>query len=65
MEAIGVERLELDRLFEEIGRYLALVDDLRAAGREPTWRTESVVAHEADEPRVSGVFGSCRTSRWL
>jgi hypothetical protein len=65
MEATGVERSELDHLVEEIARYLAVVDELRAVGREPTWWPEPVAVREPYEPRVSGVFGSCRTRRWL
>lgn len=64
MEAAGVERSELDRLGEEIGRYLALVDELRAEGREPTWRPEPAVVREPFEPRVSGASGFCGTRRW-
>lgn len=64
MQAVGVERSELDHLCEEIARYLALVDDLRAEGREPTWRPEAVALREPSQPRGSGASGFCRTRRW-
>jgi hypothetical protein len=64
MEAAGVERSELDRLDREIVRYLALVDELRAEGREPTWRPEPVAVSGPFEPRVSGASGFCGTRRW-
>jgi hypothetical protein len=35
---------ELDRLLEEIDRYLVAVDGFRALGSEPEWRPELVPA---------------------
>jgi hypothetical protein len=35
---------ELDRLLEEIDRYLVAVDGFRALGSEPEWRAELVAA---------------------
>jgi hypothetical protein len=64
MQAVGVERSELNRLVEEIARYLALVDELRAEGREPTWRPEPAADCEPFEPPLSGASGSCGTRRW-
>ena len=43
-DAATVFDKELDRLFTEIDRYLAIVEFLRAEGREPGWRSELVAA---------------------
>ena len=52
------EELDIDAeaLTDEIARYLAVVDALRAADCEPTWRPELTIAIEADsKPRSSRI----------
>jgi len=39
--AARVTKRQVERLLEEIHRYLKTVDAFRAQGREPTWRAES------------------------
>lgn len=42
---------DAERLVHEIGCYLAMVDLVRATGREPTWRPEHPVR---GRPRIDG-----------
>ena len=37
---LSVARDALEQLFDEIGRYLDVVDAFRREGREPIWRLE-------------------------
>lgn len=42
-------RIDITALVEEIHRYLAAVDAFRAAGCEPTWRTDPLTGAGREE----------------
>jgi hypothetical protein len=68
MKGDGHTSGDVETLVREIGMYLATIDELRAAGREPTWRrgvgeAQGRIPHSEIEAISSGGGPALRRAR--